>query len=118
VDVCPELNTFAENKEGKVVSGELDFFIGGTNITGTRLWAIEILRNGDKINEHVARFDPTVGKYRKVGYTDFLVIDCRGALMKPVQTMQSRCTLYFSDDFETVQCSMRVEDIQELKLRY
>lgn len=34
VAVCPELKTFAENKQGKVVSGELDFCIGNN-----RFWA-------------------------------------------------------------------------------
>ncbi len=62
VAVCPELNTFAKDAGGEVITGELDFFI-----FGDLNWAIELLRNGDKINEHVERFDPEKGKYRLVG---------------------------------------------------
>ena len=54
VAVCPELNTFAEDTNGNMVTGELDFYIAG-NLH----WAIELLRNGDKINEHAQRFDST-----------------------------------------------------------
>jgi hypothetical protein len=111
VAVCPELNTFAKDKNGKVLSGELDFYIGED-----RYWAIELLRKGDKINEHVQRFDSTNGKYRGVGYKDYLVVDCRGALSKEVKTMQDRCTLYFANDFQSVQCKMREESLVTIDL--
>ena len=103
VAVCPELNTFAEDTNGKTVTGQLDFFIAGD-----LRWAIELLRNGDKINEHVQRFDPTNGKYRSVGHTAHLIVDCRGPrASKQVQSMHERCTLYFSTDFESVEIKMR-----------
>ena len=73
VAVCPELNTFATSSSGEVETGELDFLIDG----GEFKWAVELLVNGDKINEHVAHFDPDNGKYRKVGCSDYIVIDCR-----------------------------------------
>jgi hypothetical protein len=111
VAVCPELNTFAKDKNGKVLSGELDFYI-----REDRYWAIELLRKGDKINELVQRFDPTNGKYRGVGYKDYLVVDCRGALNKEVETMQDRCTLYFANDFQSVQCKMRDESLVTIYL--
>jgi hypothetical protein len=88
VAVCPELNTFARDPTGKAVTGELDFFV-----FGDLDWAVELLRNGDKINEHVKHFDPTLGKYRLVGHTAHLVVDCRGPCTKSVKSMQERCTL-------------------------
>ena len=103
VAVRPELNTFAKDSAGKVVTGELDFYIAGDLD-----WAIELLREGDKINEHVRRFDPKNGKYRSVGHKDHLVVDCRGPrTYSPVKAMHDRCTLYFSSDFKKVEIQMR-----------
>eukprot|EP00529_Nitzschia_sp_RCC80_P012126 CAMPEP_0113462804 /NCGR_PEP_ID=MMETSP0014_2-20120614/12302_1 /TAXON_ID=2857 /ORGANISM="Nitzschia sp." /LENGTH=566 /DNA_ID=CAMNT_0000354721 /DNA_START=90 /DNA_END=1790 /DNA_ORIENTATION=+ /assembly_acc=CAM_ASM_000159 len=112
VAVCPELNTFAENAAGETVTGELDFFISG------RLdWAIEVLRNGDKINEHVQRFDPVNGKYRSVGHKAHLVVDCRGPRTKSAETIYDRCTLYFARDFTEVECKMREQPLVTLSLK-
>jgi hypothetical protein len=103
VAVLPELNTFAKDSAGRVVTGELDFYIAG-NLD----WAIELLREGDKINKHVQHFDPENGKYRSVGHKDHLVVDCRGpGTNRPVRAMHDRCTLYFSSDFQKVEIQMR-----------
>uniref|UniRef100_A0A7S2U875 Uncharacterized protein n=1 Tax=Attheya septentrionalis TaxID=420275 RepID=A0A7S2U875_9STRA len=112
VAVCPELNTFAKDTNGKVLSGELDFFIGDD-----KRWAVELLRNGDKINEHVQRFDLNEGKYRCVGYKDYLVVDCRGPLTRQMETMYDRCTLYFAQDFRKVECKMREGTLVKILLR-
>lgn len=64
VTVYPELNTFAQDTSGKTVAGELDFYIAGH-----LHWAVELLRNGDTINEHVQRFDPNSGKHRSASCT-------------------------------------------------
>lgn len=112
VAVCPELNTFAKNSEGKVETGELDFFV-----SGELKWAIELLVDGDKINEHVARFDPTNGTYRKVGHTAHLVVDCRKGRTRAVQPMARRCTLYFAPDYCTVQCQIGFEPVETISLK-
>jgi len=112
VAVCPELNTFAEDSKGKVVTGELDFYIAGD-----LHWAVELLRNGDKINEHILHFDPTNGKYRSVGQKAHLIVDCRGPCNKNVETMPDGCTLYFAHNFETVQCKMRDRPFETIFLR-
>lgn len=52
-------------------TGELDFYINGTS-----KWALEMLRNGAKVGEHMQRFDENNGKYRKVNMSDYLVVDC------------------------------------------
>lgn len=69
----------------EAVTGELDFYFAGDLD-----WAIELLRNGKNINEHAKRFEPTLGKYRKVGHKDRLVVDCRGSLVKAVEPVTCR----------------------------
>ena len=115
VPVCPELNTFARDDSGNVKTGELDFFVGG-EVNGDLRWAIEITRKGDKINEHVSRFDPSNGKYRAIGHTAWIVVDCRGPRVKQVEMKQARCTLYFAEDFQTAECKMRLQPIQTIIL--
>ena len=106
VTVLPELNTFAKDSAGKIVSGELDFYI-----TSGLDWAIELLIEGDKINGHVEHFDPENGKYRSVRHKNHLVVDCRRGPPRtrgPVRAMNNnRCMLYFSSDFQKVDIQMR-----------
>ncbi|KAL3903333.1 MAG: hypothetical protein SGILL_010485 [Bacillariaceae sp.] len=114
--VIPELNTFATdpNDPSKIVTGELDFYI----INGESPWALELVRQGSKIGEHVARFDQHKGNYRTAPTKDFLVVDCRGPLKKNGATSRgtSKCTLYFSDDFKKCVCHMRFQDPFEIEL--
>ena len=107
--IIPELNTRAELGE-EIVSGELDFFINGE-----LKWALELLRNGSKLGEHIQRFHPSSGKYLNVPANAYLVVDCRGPRVREVQQMDERCTLYFSEDFRTCICAMRHE--QEITLQ-
>mmetsp|Transcript_11136 Transcript_11136/g.24820 ORF Transcript_11136/g.24820 Transcript_11136/m.24820 type:complete len:167 (-) Transcript_11136:1099-1599(-) len=105
-----ELNTWAVDSSGKEISGELDFYIDGQ-----LQWCLELLRNGDKIGEHLVRFHPHSGKYREVKARQYLVVDCRppkmggGALVDPNQ-----CTLYFEDHYTKCRVRMRTEDEEEV----
>ena len=84
----------------KIVTGELDFYINGD-----KQWCLELLRLGDKIGEHVARFEDHKGKYRKVIKKDHLVVDCRGPKVgREARNEESRSTLYFSEDFKKCIC--------------
>ncbi|CAB9525246.1 expressed unknown protein [Seminavis robusta] len=113
VAVCPELNTFAHDTNGQTVTGELDFYIAG-NLH----WAVELLRNGDKINEHEKLFDPNNGKYRSVGHKAHIIVDCRGPRgSKKVKSMHEHCTLYFSTNFESVEIKMRERPLLKKNLR-
>jgi hypothetical protein len=104
--IIPELNTYATDASGSIVTGELDFYINGV-----LQWCLELLRNGDKIGEHLGRFDETNGKYREVASNDLLVVDCRGPKRgRGVQPNASRCTFYFPQDFSTCVCNMRLEE--------
>ena len=101
--VIPEKNTFITDASGKsILSGELDFYINGD-----LQWALELVRNGNKIGGHVERFHAVTGKYRHVEPKAYLVVDCRGPKTLSVQRMEERCTLYFSDDFRSCKCAMR-----------
>ena len=61
----------------EVIRGELDFFVDDGNVNGATKWAVELLVDGDKINEHVGRFDRENGKYGAVGHRAHIVVDYR-----------------------------------------
>jgi len=75
----------------KVMTGELDFYINGSLNR-----ALELLRNGDKMDEHLERFDPVVAKYRMVEMKEFLVVDCHPQknrkTNKNIVKNENRCT--------------------------
>ena len=104
--LIPELNTVATDANGKVVSGELDFYINGS-----LHWCIELLRNGDKIGEHLGRFQPRTGKYRNlVKSNDYLVVDCRPPKRgRGANIAEDRCTLYFEENFSKCRVQMRTK---------
>ena len=103
--VLPEFNTFAVDESGNPEHGELDFYINGNP-----QWCLELLRLGDKLGEHLQHFDESIGKYREVPMKSFLVVDCRGPKTRSVAVSESRCTLYFAQDFRSCICKMRLKD--------
>ena len=110
--IIPELNTAVEDSNGKVVTGELDFYVNGT-----LKWAVELLRHGDKIGEHLSRFDLQNGKYRKVDIRDYIIVDCCGPKKgTDVQPSDSRCTLYFAQGFKHCLCQIRKEKAVQIEL--
>ena len=78
---------------------------------------MELLRNGEKIGEDLARFDKINGKYREVEAKQYLVVDCRlpkkgrGAQIDP-----NRCTLDFEDNYTRCRVRMRCEDEESVNL--
>ena len=110
--VIPEFNTFALDEKQNPVYGELDFYINGD-----LQWCLELLRNGDKIGDHLARFHPSIGKYREVVKMSYLVVDCRGPKKGEVKVDESRCTLYFAEDFRSCICKMRLQEEVTLSLK-
>lgn len=92
---CPELNTFATDSGGEIVTGELDFCINGE-----LQWCLELLRLRDKIGGHSStRFNDQVGKCREVWAKEYSVVDCRGPQKsgRGAQANEWRCALYFSE---------------------
>ena len=112
--VVPELNTFAvdSNDSSKIVSGELDFYIGGD-----LPWALELLRQGSKLGRKADRMDEKRGINRTVPLADYLVIDCLGPKAdKAMAPEPSKCTLYFSEDFRKCTVQMRLQEAFEIEL--
>ena len=103
--LVPEFNTFALDEDGEPAHGELDFYINGT-----LQWCLELLRNGDKIGEHLGRFEENTGKYREVQQKSYLVVDCRGPKLRAITPDEARCTLYFAEDFRSCRCKMRMNE--------
>ncbi|TDL27128.1 hypothetical protein BD410DRAFT_486230 [Rickenella mellea] len=66
--------------------GRADFYIPSMK------WGIELLRNGDRLEEHVCRFNST-GKYGKtLPLTDYIILDCR--FSKPIKTHPRLLKMY------------------------
>lgn len=95
--IIPELGTQAMI-DGKVVTGELDFYI-----KNGKKWALELLRDAKGRREHLNRIP---GKYKEVVADTWLVLDCRVDGVVPSRD-NNLCTLVFSDDFRSCQCYMR-----------
>jgi hypothetical protein len=111
--LIPELNTWATGENGEEISGELDFYING-NLQ----WCLELMRNGDKIGEHLARSIPHTGKYRNVEAKDYLVVDCRPPKRgNGAQIAVDRCNLYFEENFTKCRVQMRTEPEQMVSLQ-
>lgn len=73
---CTECSTFiypelSRSFDGEKIPGEIDFFVDGE-----LFWGIELLVNGGKIGEHIARFGPN-GKYAKLDCKEYCIVDFR-----------------------------------------
>ena len=72
VSIIPELSKNIDTYEK--IPGSIDLFLNGN-----LLWGIELLINGDRLNEHISRFDID-GKYSGLKMNDYVLIDLRGNL--------------------------------------
>jgi hypothetical protein len=88
------------------VKGYLDFTIqchyNHRTHSFDSFWGVELLREGQKISEHVARFDPSHGRYRELVslLNDFLVVDFRQK--EPSVMLPSVLYVVYSDDFSSL----------------
>ena len=67
------------------------------------MFGIELLKQGDGIGEHIARFGRG-GKYESLGAKDYAVIDFRPMVdgkATRVQRRDHRITVFFSESFDT-----------------
>lgn len=104
--IIPELGTKAE-MHGKTVTGELDFYI-----RNGRKWALELLRDGKELREHLSRIP---GKYRNVEATSWLVVDCR-MNVTPRNKEENLCILVFEENYRSCRCYMRCNEPMTIKL--
>ena len=109
--IIPELGTKA-TIDGKVVSGELDFYI--VKAGNGRRWALEFLRDRDRLPEHLRRIP---GKYKDVPATRWLVVDCEAGSRVPNRREENLCTLGFQEDFRSCTFYMRLQDPFEYPLQ-
>ncbi|KAF8263271.1 hypothetical protein EI94DRAFT_1741297 [Lactarius quietus] len=85
--------------------GRVDFYVK------SRKWAIELVRDGAQLGEHVNRFQK---RYRELPIDDFLVLDCRTS--RPKSSHPDLKNLYhavFTDDFNSVEILDRELKSQE-----
>ena len=64
--------------------GRADFYMK------SKKWAIELLRNGDRLEEHVKRFTQG-GKYSHLDIDDYIVLDCRTTTPKIAHSSKYSC---------------------------
>ena len=71
--ITPELTAIKGDKMGRV-----DFTVETWEPDNTFKikWCIELVRNGDKLDEHVQRFQPN-GIYSDIGHEDHIIVDFR-----------------------------------------
>jgi hypothetical protein len=86
--LLPEIGAVGAPK----VRRRCDFYL-----SGDLRWLIELLINGDGINEHLSRME-NGGKYDGLSFSDYIVVDFRGSSSgKPtkVQRSEHRLTVFF-----------------------
>jgi hypothetical protein len=113
--VKPEYRTKAQGFLGNDRRGFIDFYVND------RLqWAIELLRQGQVLQEHRNRFHPINGKYRELPTKEYLVVDIRGPKEAgAVSPRHDICVLYFSAQWDkcVIQMRLMADTTVDLSLR-
>jgi hypothetical protein len=76
--------------------GFLDFYIDGE-------WGFELLRDGDKLQGHIDRFDLASGRYRDIPLADYAVVDFYETDTDVDVCDDKYHKVVFSKDFKTIQ---------------
>lgn len=111
--VKPVYRTRVEGFLGDEKRGFVDFYINDSV-----QWAIELLRLGDRLKQHINRFHPITSKYRELPTKKYMVVDVRGP--KENGTVPSHCdlcVLYFSKEFDKCIIQMRTDWEKEVQLQ-
>ena len=109
--VCSHLHFFPElsrvfpdspRQLDQRIDGEIDFYLNGS-----LRWGIELLVNGDRISEHIARF-AVDGKYAALAVKDYAVVDLRcnqtGRITNVIRKPE-RITVFFkAGEFSSCRC--------------
>ena len=78
--------------------GFLDFYIDGE-----QQWGFELLRDGDKLQGHMDRFDLASGRYRDIPLADYAVVDFYETDTDVDVCDDKYYKVVFSKDFKTIQ---------------
>jgi hypothetical protein len=84
-------------KEGgpqKRIDGRIDFYINGE-----LRWGVELLVNGDRLDDHRERFKEG-GRYALLNVADYIVIDLRSGPVTRVRQLEKRATVFYDESFE------------------
>jgi hypothetical protein len=92
--------------------GFLDFYIDGE-----QQWGFELLRNGDKLQGHIDRFNLVSGRYADIPLADYAVVDFYETdTTVHVVNDQKYYKVVFSKDFKMIQLSHNGAVVEEIKL--
>jgi hypothetical protein len=80
--------------------GFLDFYIDGE-----QQWGFELLRDGDKLQGHIDRFDLASGRYRDIPLADYAVVDFYETDTDVDVCDDKYYKVVFSKDFKMIQLS-------------
>ena len=80
--------------------GFLDFYIDGE-----QQWGFELLRNGDKLQGHIDRFDLASGRYADIPLVDYAVVDFYETDTTVHVNDKKYYKVVFSKDFKMIQLS-------------
>jgi energy-coupling factor transporter ATP-binding protein EcfA2 len=103
--ICPEMSrVFSDfpHQPEQHINGEIDFYLNGS-----LRWGIELLVNGDKIGQHMSRFEVN-GKYAALGVKDYIVVNLQGnynRIATNITRYPKRMTIYFKHDFSSCDCT-------------
>ena len=95
-------------------AGFLDFYINGK-----LNWAIELLREGNKIGEHLERFDQGGMYHSKIPYQEHRILDFRSVDKKALKKDHALWTIYYSEDYTRIliSCSNPSYDGKSINLK-
>lgn len=118
--ICPELSRVfpaSPRQHDQRINGEIEFYMNGS-----LRWGVELLVNGDKIGEHMARFAAD-GKYAALAAKDYAIIDLRGnksGKITNVVRKPERITVFFKlGAFSSCRCIFGlVEDSERIILNH
>ncbi|KAI3631359.1 hypothetical protein MIR68_010849 [Amoeboaphelidium protococcarum] len=82
-------------------TGFIDFYIDDE-----LQWGFELLRNGNRLREHMDRFDPTIGRYKDIPLNDYAVVDFYEVFESGDEFVNDKYfKVVFSSDFSSVELS-------------
>ncbi|KAJ7928067.1 hypothetical protein B0H13DRAFT_1016619 [Mycena leptocephala] len=92
---------------GHKPAGRIDFLVHRQEYgTEKRSWGIELLREGDRLQEHANRFDQN-GAYHRIacdGMTEFIIVDFRTNIpTKQQPNIEDLVHVVFTDNYESVE---------------
>jgi hypothetical protein len=110
-EICSELSkAFPDQKNDMIrspISAEIDLFL-----YGNFRWGIELLIKGDRIGEHMSRFQPS-GKYYELKLDDYIMVDLRPwqeGDQSNIYRHENKVTVFFSTEYDMARCIFGLQE--------